>query len=726
MCVVLESKEANRMKTLRWMCVSCAVVLAGSMAFQAPLQVYATEGAEQMQEAEADSQEEDEEVTGEAFGEITIVEAEAETAEEPETGEDTVLGTGSFEELLATEDFGASDSEELFAGYVEQVMTDDVYGDDSMSKVYYAPRRSGLSETERALYDVFTGSAQAAAAGMLDSSWFVYDVGTILGKNTFTYAELGLNAGATQAQIEEAVCTMFGGRTLRKMVLSLLADLPYEMYWFDKTSGWYPKLPNYSFTKSTVTLSGTVGCGFSVNAAYAKNGQRGTRDIDRAKTGATKAAKANADNIVKRHANESDVQKLRSYRDEICALVSYNYDAVYSGVAYGDPWQMVNVFDGDPNTNVVCEGYAKAFQLLCDLTRFNSSYVECYTMTGTMSHAIVGSAYSGGHMWNVVRMDNGLNYIADVTNSDAGTTGDNYAFLKGDSAGGANGYMISEPGQAGLSYQYDNNTCALFSVAERTLSKGASYDADCAASRPEATATVQKASSDNGSTPAATPAPAANPAPAPAATPAPATTATTPEPVPVTVEPVVEQTGTWMQDQAGWWYLRADGSWPVMQWERIGGQWYYFDQNGYSMTGWVKSGAGWYYMDGSGVMVTGWVDDGGTWYYMGESGEMQTGWVKAGDLWYYMSGSGAMVTGWVDDGGTWYYMSGSGAMQTGWVSSGGAWYYMSESGAMQTGWIYTDGTWYYLDSSGAMLANTSRHIDGSAYTFDASGMCMNP
>lgn len=71
-------------------------------------------------------------------------------------------------------------------------------------------------------------------------------------------------------------------------------------------------------------------------------------------------------------------------------------------------------FDGDDSTNVVCEGYSKAFQYLCDL-----SDITCYTVTGMMN----GGTGEGPHMWNIVA-NNGKYYMADITNSDEGTVGE--------------------------------------------------------------------------------------------------------------------------------------------------------------------------------------------------------------------------------------------------------------------------------------------------------------
>ena len=52
---------------------------------------------------------------------------------------------------------------------------------------------------------------------------------------------------------------------------------------------------------------------------------------------------------------------------------------------------------------MVCEGYSKAFQYLCDLSSFSSSKINAYCVSGD------------NHMWNLVTMDDGRNYLVDVT-----------------------------------------------------------------------------------------------------------------------------------------------------------------------------------------------------------------------------------------------------------------------------------------------------------------------
>ena len=190
------------------------------------------------------------------------------------------------------------------------------------------------------------------------------------------------------------------------------------------------------------------------------------------KCAATHQAIDKADKIVAAHAGESNFEKLQSYRKEICALTDYNDAAANAAnnTPYGDPWQLIYVFDNDPDTKVVCEGYSKAFQLLCDLTKFDQA-IDCITVSGNMS----GGTGSGGHMWNVVTMEDGKHYIVDVTNCDARTVGyPDLLFLSGAAEGGSvsGGYRV-DCNNTTITYTYDATTRFLFTDGELTLSTDA-------------------------------------------------------------------------------------------------------------------------------------------------------------------------------------------------------------------------------------------------------------
>ena len=162
-----------------------------------------------------------------------------------------------------------------------------------------------------------------------------------------------------------------------------------------------------------------------------------------------------------------------------------------------------------------------------------------------------------------------------------------------------------------------------------------------------------------------------------------------------------KQTG-WQKDANGWWYMRADGTYPKNQWEKIGGYWYHFDNKGYMQTGWLQLGGKWFYLNTNGVMVTGWKQVGGKWYYMDANGVMKTGWLKSGGKWYFLKKSGQMAASewcggyWLNKDGTWTYQ-----YKASWKKNAKGWWFGDESG------------WY--------AKNTTVKIDGKMYTFDANG-----
>ena len=137
---------------------------------------------------------------------------------------------------------------------------------------------------------------------------------------------------------------------------------------------------------------------------------------------------------------------------------------------YGDPWQLIYVFDGDSTTNVVCEGYSKAFKYLCDQSEFDYDGFDCILATGCLGY----SSGSGGHMWNIVTMDDGNHYLVDITNMDEGTTSSDDLFLKGYSSKRVNamtytnGTTVDVYFYAGgsLYYYYDYDLADIFPAVE--------------------------------------------------------------------------------------------------------------------------------------------------------------------------------------------------------------------------------------------------------------------
>ena len=329
----------------------------------------------------------------------------------PETESNEILDTTVAEEVLFPDPDSLPDSDELFAAYVQQEFEREIYGGISTFGTAAGDRLSGL---EKDIYTDLKTKITEVATGARSST--VFDISADFSSLKWTKAELGVTAifsgGSVTDEAQAAVNEAFSQAVdLEKILNCLLADCPYELYWFNKTAGMAVQRGT-SYSSASVSITGLT-LSFTVASAYAS----GTYTANTAKTGATSTAIANAKAIVTANASKADREKLEAYRAKICEMVSYNSSTAGGGAAYGDPWQLIYVFDGDSSTNVVCEGYAKAFQYLCDLSSFSGD-VTCYTVTGTMS----GGTGAGGHMWNVVKLE-GKNLLVDVTNCDGSAIG---------------------------------------------------------------------------------------------------------------------------------------------------------------------------------------------------------------------------------------------------------------------------------------------------------------
>ena len=274
------------------------------------------------------------------------------------------------------------------------------------------------------------------------------------------------------AEAQAKVKEMFTADVSADVLLtSLITHLPYELYWFDKVKGIQISY-EMTGTDEYVTIS-SVEIMFHVSQDYAVtegNSYYPTMP-DTAKTGAAKTAAVTAAQVVAENQGKGTYGKLVAYREYITKAVDYNFAAAdeNNGYPYGDPWQLIYVFDGDPDTNVVCEGYSKAFKYLCDLTWTGSDpEVKCYLAVGKMD--------SEDHMWNIVSIG-GANYLTDITNCDSYADGKfaigypDQLFLCGAEGGVDAGYTVDIPGQRKVLYTYDDKeTKRIYNDQELVLS----------------------------------------------------------------------------------------------------------------------------------------------------------------------------------------------------------------------------------------------------------------
>lgn len=327
------------------------------------------------------------------------------------------------------------------------------FTDDAALLEGYLYRANGLA-VPQAVEQELTGDSASApalnAVAMNAVTQKIYDavvpyIKEIAAGNAATSVVRLDDPGITTSQLADL--------DINNLLRNLLVNMPYELYWFDKTKG---VSSGYSYDGAGRVSFLALTFKVSQDYAVVEGSNYHSDRPDTAKTGAATRAAAEAASVVASNAAKSNYDKLTAYLNYIKAAVSYNSDAAYtSGYPYGDPWQLIYVFDGDPNTNVVCEGYSKAFKYLCDLTWQGASpAVRCYLPTGTMN--------GGGHMWNIVSIG-GANYLADVTNCDAGTIGSpDKLFLCGASGSVSGGYSVSIPGQRAVAYAYDAGTKSIY------------------------------------------------------------------------------------------------------------------------------------------------------------------------------------------------------------------------------------------------------------------------
>lgn len=348
------------------------------------------------------------------------------------------------------------ENEELFAQYVEQVF----YGEEGESystpAVYGNIGQNVLTGADKYVYNelkkmVANIANGKEADGSQPSGQYV--------STSFTIPVKG-----------QGIDGAFKGFDFNKVIAALLADCPYDLYWYDKTG---PSSYRGSVDTS-VQEAVQLTISFPAVDAYAGPEVNGTYNakytVDSEKTGAAVTAAENARKIIENHKDEKDYEKMESYKKEICDLTSYNYDALGEGVSYGDPWQMIYVFDGDESTNVVCEGYSKAFQYLCDMSDFRDPEYNCYSVTGVMD----SGTGAGAHMWNIVTIGGG-NYLVDVTNSDNGTAGERGGlFMAWDTENGSieNGYVFTTAYyNQSIRFSYDDRMKALYGTGDDSVLK---------------------------------------------------------------------------------------------------------------------------------------------------------------------------------------------------------------------------------------------------------------
>ena len=402
---------------------------------------------------------EDEELSGDSDTEITD-DVETEIIEDEISEEILETFISSSQEANYTFENDSLDSDFLLEEYIDREI------DRKQTPMFNSSSFNGnkLTGINKTVYDKTKSAIAEIANGERESTAITFTKYELGCEGSYSAAELGVAAIVDEEGItDEAMDALMVKTGLSSFDYGLVSDAlrsdcPYERYWMGlRVSVDYFKFYAYesdgvwklSFDNDTY-----MTYGFEVSSDY-----KGANDftVDLAKTKAVKAAIGSINNILDGAKTKNDLQKIEYYRDQICDLVEYNNEAAtWPASQYGDPWQLIYVFDGDSSTNVVCEGYSKAFMYLCNKTFFSSSSINCYVVSGNMD--------SEPHMWNVIHWSDNNNYMIDVTNCDSLGT-DNLFMASPVSGDVSYGYSF-DAGSGNILYAYDDETKALYSEDE--------------------------------------------------------------------------------------------------------------------------------------------------------------------------------------------------------------------------------------------------------------------
>ena len=282
---------------------------------------------------------------------------------------------------------------------------------------------SGFSSLEKDIYNYLKKQIIAVANGTAKAEDVETIYGNVKGISTvFTMTNRNVASLRTLANTGNSDVIIRDLRNINtsKIIEALMNDCPYELYWFNRQTNTEYEL---SGTVDNPVLRYTMKLGVGSDFAVKTSGMY-YNDAYVALSSVELADRAirNAKNIVSANTGKSDYAKLFAYKQAICDMNTYNAAAAQSAYQTSliNPWEFTSVLDGDDSTNGVCEAYSKAFKLLCDLSDFSSPNVKAYLVSGTMSGEMSGSV---DHMWNIVTMENGENYLVDVTNCDDGSIG---------------------------------------------------------------------------------------------------------------------------------------------------------------------------------------------------------------------------------------------------------------------------------------------------------------
>lgn len=382
------------------------------------------------------------------------------------TDYDELSGSSEIDEMASEFISAEFDKDPAFSAYINDpdgLLYDYLQIDmpKSASRYSYGNNGEKLSGINKMMYDKMRDQIAQIAAGECTSAEFKLDLnGTPYAGFGKTWSELGISSSSSSSVKIDALNKAMGYDPVL-VWYTVLRDCPFEMFW----AGLNCSYGGYRYSTSTgIWVEGSLTMSLRVNIDY--RGSDGLYSIDKAKVKRINKAKTNALKVVTKYQDKSDSAKIKGYVKSICDYTTYNKAALYlTSASYGDPWQLIDIFDGDEKTKVVCEGYAKGFQFLMDNSFFNRPMIKSYLVSGDAG---------GAHMWNVVHMDDGKNYLVDPTWCDnlyeakSSLGYYQYCLIPAKSGSLSKGYAFAVDGDTPR--KYDEETRVVFTDKELTLS----------------------------------------------------------------------------------------------------------------------------------------------------------------------------------------------------------------------------------------------------------------
>lgn len=332
----------------------------------------------------------------------------------------------------------------------------------SDSRYSYGNNGEKLTGINKMMYDKMRDQLSQIVDGKCTSAQFKLDLtGTPYAGFGKTWSELGISSYSTQSTMLKAIMDAMGYDPVL-VWYSVLRDCPFEMFWGGLNCSYGG---DFRYNRSTgIWVENYVEILLTVNTDY--RGSDGEYSISKSKVKRINTAKNNALKVIAKYQDKADYTKIKGYVKSIGEYTTYNKAALYLPKSqYGDPWQLIDIFDGDASTKVVCEGYAKGFQFLMDNSFFNRPIIKSYLVSGDAG---------GAHMWNVVRMDDGKNYLVDPTWCDnlyeakSSLGYYQYCLIPAKSGSLSKGYAFAVDGDTPR--KYDEETRKVFTDKELTLS----------------------------------------------------------------------------------------------------------------------------------------------------------------------------------------------------------------------------------------------------------------